>query len=495
MSSFIRQILLNATTRILTLIFLSLGLLCLFFIFFGYYSQRSITQEDELGKLQSIAKTASLLIDGEVVANLAEKFPNIDDIKSSDQDSAYFEVHKLLKEVKKINKLETDIYLLFVENDELLFSVTAGTKPYYRHQYENSPPELSSLWAIGGTLKPYEDENGHWLSAFAPIKNKQGAVSAIIMVDSKFDAYIEKNNQRFFFYMLITIAGLVIIGVILYYQTKKILVKEEKLKADLEENKNLLEVAHQESISSLFYAKRIQKNLFPNPKSIQKRLGECFVINKPLEVVGGDFYWISEYKNQVILVLGDCTGHGVPGAFMSLIGNNLLNQIVKAEAVDCPSKILRTLNERLNNTLNDADISLEIADGMDVAIVKVDKNTNEVFYSGAYQNMLYTSENKTSIIPGDRRGLSANHCHEEDFTVHQFKYKKGDRFYIFSDGIVDQFGGPKVKKFKKKQLFELIENTSHQQIKAQGSIIQKRIEEWKGDTPQIDDILMIGVEL
>lgn len=495
MSSFLRQIFLNATTRILTLIFLSLALLCLFFILSGYYTQRQITQEDELSKLEAIANTTGLLIDGEVIFELAEKYPNKDDITTSNQDSSYLEVHNLLSRVKKVNNFETDIYLLFVEKGEMLFSITSGERPYYRHKYKFAPRELTSQWAVGGTLKPYEDENGSWLSAFSPVRNKRGIVSAVIMVDSKFDAYIEKNNRRFFFYILITLAGLVFIGVILYLQTKKILVKEDKLKTDIEESRGLLEIAHRESMSSLYYAKQIQQSIFPSPEKIKNLIGENVVINKPLHVVSGDFYWIAEVDDEVILVTADCTGHGVPGAFMSIIGTNLLKDIVRNKFITDPGKILEKLNEGILSTLYDENKKSSFRDGMDASVVRVNKVKNEISFAGAYRPLVFISEKKMSVKKGARRGLGASSFNSDEFVTETFNYNKGDFIYMFSDGIVDQFGGPRNKKFKMSQLIKILKENQDKPISEQGRVIKQKLTQWMGDTPQIDDILLIGVEL
>lgn len=246
---------------------------------------------------------------------------------------------------------------------------------------------------------------------------------------------------------------------------------------------------------SINYARRIQQALIPGEDHIRKFFKDSFVINKPKDIVSGDFLWIYELqpKTEYLVALADCTGHGVPGAMMSIIGHSLLNEIVEANGEYDPAKILAKLNVEVIRSLKQKT-QADTNDGMDVSILRIHLKDLSITFAGAYQHV-YWMNGKLNILKGDRQPIGGLH-HNEDrkFSNHHFKVSKGDAIYLSSDGFIDQFGGPKNKKFMKHQLGQLIETNHKYSMQAQSHVYEKAFDQWKGSYEQVDDVSLLGIK-
>lgn len=244
---------------------------------------------------------------------------------------------------------------------------------------------------------------------------------------------------------------------------------------------------------SINYARRIQEAILPDEDHIRRFFKNSFAINKPKDIVSGDFFWIHELipKREYIIALADCTGHGVPGAMMSIIGHSLLNDIVENEKD--PARILGLLNREIIKSLRQKSHS-DTSDGMDVSIVHIDLKKLEITFSGAYHHLYWMNEN-LNILKGDRQPIGGlYHDNNRNFTNHHFQVHPGDSVYLLSDGFIDQFGGPRNKKFMSHRLTELIERSHKYSMQAQSFIYEKTFEEWRGGNEQIDDVSLIGIK-
>jgi len=280
--------------------------------------------------------------------------------------------------------------------------------------------------------------------------------------------------------------------------------------------KEHIEEIHKEVTDSINYAKRIQEAVLPVSESARSVLGEHFILFKPKDVVSGDFYWTTKVNNWLIVTVADCTGHGVPGAFMSMLGISFLNEIVRKQEVTQANQVLNELRKEVINALQQRGKTGEQKDGMDISLLVVNTETNECQWAGA-NNPLYIvrgGQNPQGLtkpellqnlegleeIKGDKMPI-AIHLVMSDFTNHEFKAEKGDCLYLFSDGFADQFGGPKGKKFMYKQFKEILVQTCpgmSQQIKTmneQKELLEKAINEWIGNGEQVDDITILGLKL
>ncbi|HPQ09017.1 MAG TPA: SpoIIE family protein phosphatase [Bacteroidia bacterium] len=243
---------------------------------------------------------------------------------------------------------------------------------------------------------------------------------------------------------------------------------------------------------SIKYAKRIQEAILPPLKYFQKLLPDSFILYKPKDIVSGDFYWIEQKNDYIYVAAVDCTGHGVPGAFMSIIGSNLLKDIINNTSLIHPAEILDELNIRIAQTLHSEQTDTK--DGMDLSFIAINKNTNQIEYATAMNPICLVKKNEIHILGGDRFPIGKYTDVINKFTNHFIQVEKGDIIYMFSDGYADQFGGPKGKKLYKKNFYNILLEASKWPIEHQKFILEKKFLEWKGDLEQIDDILVIGIK-
>jgi serine phosphatase RsbU (regulator of sigma subunit) len=242
---------------------------------------------------------------------------------------------------------------------------------------------------------------------------------------------------------------------------------------------------------SIMYAKRIQTALIPSLELFSDKL-EHFVLYKPLAIVSGDFYWVSSQTNPQVIISADCTGHGVPGAFMSMLGVTLLNEIINGKHILMPDQIIENLRQGIIKSLKQVAEEDSIKDGMDIAVCVVDFDKNILWYAGANSPLYLVRGGELTHYRADKMPV-AIHYRMEPFTLNKIDLQKGDAFYIFSDGYADQFGGPKQKKFMSLQLRETLVSMAGMPMLQQGERLNEIFEGWRGDGPQIDDVTLIGV--
>jgi serine phosphatase RsbU (regulator of sigma subunit) len=242
---------------------------------------------------------------------------------------------------------------------------------------------------------------------------------------------------------------------------------------------------------SIVYAKRIQTALLPSLELFSDDL-EHFVLYKPLDIVSGDFYWYTRRDNRQIVIVADCTGHGVPGAFMSMLGVTMLNEIILAKDVLMPDQILNTLRREIMGALKQSEEEDKVKDGMDMAVCLIDFDESALYYAGANSPLYLVRGNELIHYRPDKMPV-AIHYRMNDFTMQKIELQKGDTFYIFSDGFADQFGGPDQRKFMTGQLKETLVKMSGTPMIRQGEMLNDIFVEWQGDNPQVDDVTLIGV--
>ncbi len=265
------------------------------------------------------------------------------------------------------------------------------------------------------------------------------------------------------------------------------------------EQQRLIERQHKEILESINYARHIQNAIFPTQEQIEEILPESFVLAKPKNIVSGDFYWIKKLGNKIFVAACDCTGHGVPGALISIIGFKLLSKFITEYAFSNPAQILNQLNkEFFIADKKTAEHSFEIKDGMDIALRTVDKTIMMMRYAGAYNPIYLVRKGKLSQLAVDKIPIHLFSDYTgQEFTDYEIKIEKGDSLYLFSDGYADQFGGPKRKKFRYKGFQDLIVSIHHLPMHAQKKIFDNTIEEWKDESgeEQTDDILIVGFKV
>lgn len=250
--------------------------------------------------------------------------------------------------------------------------------------------------------------------------------------------------------------------------------------------------------SSITYGKRIQEAMLPEISKMKQEFTDCFVLNKPKDIVSGDFYWFDKLGDHVLFAIADCTGHGVPGAFMSMIGIDLLNQIADDRSITTPAEVLHSLDAKIKKALKQTGDSNETTDGMDIAFCEFKKdNSNKVTlnYSGAYRPLWLIRNNELIEFKADKYSIGGDVTADKTFTEYSIQIEKEDVFYMFTDGCIDLFGGNKGKKFRANGLKDVLLKIHQLPMSEQEEIISQIFSEWQGDLEQVDDMLIMGFKI
>lgn len=283
-----------------------------------------------------------------------------------------------------------------------------------------------------------------------------------------------------------------------YRQKQKANIIITHQKVEVEKQKHIIEEKNKDITDSINYARRIQTAMLAPIEDISKTLKEFFILYKPKDIVSGDFYYYAVAGDKIIIAVADCTGHGVPGAFMSMIGNDALNEIILEKKCIVPGEILSNLHDGVRKALKQDTSKTQTADGMDIALCALDLKNNILEYAGALRN-LYISRGQNKLLEEIKANKQSIGGVKSDvkkiFTNNTIQLNKGDAFYIFSDGYADQFGGTEGKKFMIKRLKDTLLEIQNNTMPEQETILNNTIEEWKGSTEQVDDILVVGVRV
>jgi len=299
------------------------------------------------------------------------------------------------------------------------------------------------------------------------------------------------TQNKVIFWSLGIIVAIVAIFAIILFSRWKIATRQKRI---IDEQRAVVEEKNEEIMDSINYAQRIQSAILPSFESIRTVFPNFGIIFQPKDVVAGDFYWMHQTGNTVFIAVADCTGHGVPGAFMSLLCNNALNRAILEAGATTPGEILTKARTILLAEFAKSQMNLN--DGMDVSICAWNMDSKQLSWAGANNPLWILKQGSNEIIElkGDKQPVG-NHHDYKDFTTHQVEIVNGDKIFLFSDGMPDQFGGPNGKKFKTKQLKEVILRSSREDIGQQVKTIGQSINNWKGELSQVDDICFLGIRI
>ncbi|MGZ4034688.1 MAG: tetratricopeptide repeat protein [Bacteroidia bacterium] len=289
----------------------------------------------------------------------------------------------------------------------------------------------------------------------------------------------------------------ILMGLVFYrYQEKRkanTLLEEKNIA--IHEQKELVTEKNKEITDSINYARRIQDAMLPSQKILNEYFKENFIFYQPKDIISGDFYWASRKNDQLYIAAADCTGHGVPGALMSMIGISFLRQIINEMNVTDTAEILNRLHNMVLNALNE-DVNMRNSkDGMDIALLKIDIGNKKAEFTGAVRPLYISGKNGFEIIKGDRFSIGGIKTMEETFSKTEIDLSGGKSFYMFSDGFADQFGKESGKKFMVKKLQNFLSDIVSQPMEQQHKLLDKTFNDWKGDLEQTDDVLLIGIRV
>jgi serine phosphatase RsbU (regulator of sigma subunit) len=434
------------------------------------------------------------MLDSEItgLTNLAEfyqKQKNIPEAKSY-----YFQALDLAKQNK-----------LIIEESDALKGMTDLYE--FEKDYKNAFISLKKFKSIEDSIFNIEklksiNDIEHKLQLTE--KEKIIAEQSLSLEKEKVALASSKNNT------LMLIAGLVIVGIafmfLFYYnsKTKKLFALIQKQKIEVESQKEIIEIKNKDVMDSIHYAKYIQGSMLPSAKAMNNLFPENFVLYKPKDVVAGDFYWTETIDNKPVLAVCDCTGHGVPGAMVSIVACNALSRAIKEFRLSNPALIFDKVNELMQETFSKSDY--EVNDGMDGVLCVFDNDDMKLHIAAANNPIWIVSQPtiKTNLweepwqlsqISADKKPIGKFKEEVTPFTLKTVSVEKGEMIYLFSDGYADQFGGPKGKKFKYKQLQELLTTIAKLPTSEQFTILNKTITAWQGNLDQVDDILIVGIRI
>lgn len=305
---------------------------------------------------------------------------------------------------------------------------------------------------------------------------------------------LSNKSLQFRIVVLIGLAILVITALILYN-----LLRKRKMNDLLKVQNNEIKVQRQKILSSIDYARRIQRSILPSEDTIKKLFPQSFIFFRPRDIVSGDFYWMKEVDNKVLVAIADCTGHGVPGAFMSLIANSKLNKVVSELGKKSPHEILHSVHHEIVNMLNQREAPYNAQDGMDISLCLIDKTTRTIEFSGANNSIMIVGKDFQEIkaIPLSLGGMAYAKTYDRDnpFKPETIRYEEGDILFMYTDGLLDQLGGMENKKFNKERFRNMLKQLYTMDLDRAVVTCDAFLSQWKMNNAQTDDILLFGTKL
>jgi serine phosphatase RsbU (regulator of sigma subunit) len=473
---------------------MSIILITAFFIIFGYYNQLNLQEKRQYDKLSAIVTSTSIAINGDEHQSLMEDHTQKDDIGSNEENLTYNDIHLVLKKVVEQNELNTTLYTLVYNEAAKVFEfgVNSDENPFFRHVYAEFPQILLDSMDVGGTIPQYQDEHGTWLSAFYPIKNAEGNTVAILQADVDFTEFIQMVRAKYARESLIALGVIVLMAFLLIPYTRRILRQEEEQKRILKEQSEIIEEKNRDITDSINYAQKIQNSILPALSDFSKVFADFGILYKPKDIVAGDFYFMERDSNYVYIAAADCTGHGVPGAMVSVICSNALSFAINEKGLNSTKEILDVVRDIVVDKFVGSPDGIK--DGMDVSLCRFDIQTNELEYTGANNPVYVVSGDNLEVLKPDKQPVG-HFDYAKPFESQILQLQKNDLVYMFSDGFADQFGGEKGKKLKYKPFKEMLIAIKDQPIDSQMRVLDNKFEEWKGDFEQVDDVCVIGVKI
>ncbi len=392
------------------------------------------------------------------------------------------------------------VFLSYKENSfDINFTIPEYTHPN-KNKFKYKILEISDNWIDLGTknsINFYQLSPGtytfHIIGANSDGLWNHNPTALIVNISSPWWL----TTAAYIFYVFFAI--IFILGVFLVYNKEirkenKILHEKQIVAKEVEKQKEQLSIKNNSISESMRYASRIIDALLPTKKYISKLIPDSFILFMSKEIVSGDFYWVDESTDKIFVAAVDCTGHGIPGAFMSIIGLDILRNIID-EGIDTPGEILDRLNKDVTRIFKKDEFQENLKDGMDISMIAIHKYDNTIEYAGAINQLFIIRDDNIKVIKGNRFPISAVTTNYGHFKNHVIEVFDNDMIYLFSDGYVDQFGGPDEKKFKFRKFRHMLLNNYKKPVDEQKDILKRVINNWRGQLEQVDDILILGIRI
>ena len=407
------------------------------------------------------------------------------------------ETDLLVKNIQNENGISFDLSDIVFERGDNIINFTIIAPSYLKKnltQYQYFISRVMTDWSAWSTQTSYTrliPKSGDY-TLLIRAKDLWGDIGKPVSLIFTIKAPFTKTTT---FYLLVIFFSLLTIFLFVRFRERQLQDKNRVLEEKVKERTSEIEAQKEEITSSIEYASRIQMAMLPMTDLFKDSFSDFFIIFKPRDIVSGDFYWIGEDDKHIFLTVADCTGHGVPGAFMSTLGISTLNEIITNNRNLQANTVLNLLRTKIKTSLHQTGKEGEAADGMDISFCIIRKNKKSIQFSGAYNPLFIFTGGEFKEYKADRMPIGIHYGSEASFTNYEINVKKGDVVYILSDGLSDQFGGPDCSKYKKANLKKLLAEIYYRPMAEQKMIIENEFEVWKGDAEQVDDITIIGVRL
>jgi len=387
-----------------------------------------------------------------------------------------------------------------IEVDFVALSYRHPEKVTYQYKLDGYDFEWSEVKTGRSSISYPRVGDGEYMLQIRACNADGACVEEPLMINLKIKPPLWK---RWWFITLIVLALIGIVYFIIYYRERRQKALQAYLEAELAqrtkevlEQRDLLEKKNRDITDSINYAKRIQKSILPSTQLMEQLFEGMFVFYKPRDIVSGDFYWFDHVnKDKLLIICADSTGHGVPGAFMSMIGTTLIKDICNREDIDSPARVLHQLDHELQGTLN-RNLDAERAhDGMDIIVCELDVNTHYMRFASAMRPIILYKDKKLQYVRGSKCSIGGEAEDTKKFENVGFQLTKGDIVYMFSDGYPDQFGGPRGKKFKLARLKNMLADICEKPMHEQHDVVSNTFKDWRGKHAQVDDVLFMGVKI
>lgn len=390
--------------------------------------------------------------------------------------------------------------LKFAKKDKLLIAETQANYGLYRlyrekGNYEKALEFHEEYFKLKDSIFSAEkDKSTRELEKQYQTEKKQTEIEKLSAENAAKESENKRKDQQLFFAVIAVVLVLLALGfaVFAFINKRKANKQLQELNREVLLQKDELQDKNKSITDSIHYAQRIQNVLLTSNDYIKESLKNFFILNKPKDIVSGDFYWAIRQDNYFYFQLADCTGHGVPGAFMSLLGISFLNEIVLERKIREPDAILNQLRAEIIKVFTDKSNQSQMNDGMDCVLCRFDLNSGMLHYAAANNSIVIIRNNELIQLSGDKMPVGKSPKDHELFTLNTFQLQKDDTLYMFTDGFPDQFGGPQGKKFKAKNVKQLLLTINHATMEEQAVLLNAHFENWRGNHEQIDDVCVTG---
>jgi len=454
----------------------------------GHRDTVQATRSAALTRLGDASAMVAGQINGDHVELLLRKYPEPGLLIKHTQDAWYYVMHDQLRRTTERLALDRPLHLVALDSTMMPTHVvaTAEKEPMLRTPFTGDPQAIQA--ALGREEYSLDRSTSNELLAFEVVRNGSGTPVGLVIGSLSAEEALAAATSLL--WQRIGLAALLygIAAFVLFGSVGRWLKRDEDLH-------DALQKKHEHVSDSIAYAAKIQRALVPRPEVYNELFAGSFVIDRPKDVVSGDFHWYHKVDEHTCYVAAaDCTGHGLPGAMMAAIGCSLLNEVVPRNTHLDPAEILSMLNSRLMTTLHQHGQKRGAGDGMDLALCRIDQSKQEILFAGAHRPLYWLHRGRITVINGDRKAIGGAHQEaERRYTVHRLAYDPGDRIYLFSDGYVDQFGGPERQRFMSARLQQMLQDNQHMPIREQANLLEAAFTAWQGAEEQVDDVSMLGL--